>query len=466
MKSNATSPSSVNATTLAFILVILYCVASVLRADTPATWKASTSGTMTSARNSPADWWALLNDTQLQQLIGKLDLSTPQLAAAVQRVEQARAGVNQARSELFPLVSASVGGGRSQTSFATAAFLPVRRANQWDAAITASYEVDLWGRIRSNVRSARASVLADERSVEALRLSLCAELTDAYLTMRGLEAELGIVEQALLTRRKNLELTLQRKDAGAVSDLEVEQARTDLLAAEVEAAALKQGRMELENAIALVVGSNASEFRLAWTGRLPAAPAVPNVLPCELLRRRPDVAAASWRIEAATGQVNAARTAWYPTLRLQARAGVSAEHAGRFDDDAARAGSIGFSFSLPLFDGGRRKAALEAAKAAQREGMEQQRQIILTAAADAETALGKVFWGRQQHERASAAASAAERSASLVSEKYAAGGVDTFQLLLAERLRLDAARMRVRAQITSLRAVVTLIRALGGGWSR
>lgn len=454
------------APTFVIILLTLHCLVRALRADTPATWKAPSDGAMAAARTKSPDWWVLFDDQQLQRLIANLDVTTPQLAAAVQRVEQARAGVNQARSELFPVLSATASGGRSQTSFATAGFMPIRTANQWDGGVSASYEIDLWGRIRSNVRSARAAMLADERAVEALRLSLRAELTAAYLTMRGLEAELSIVEQALLTRRKNLELTLQHKAAGAVSDLEVAQARTDLLAAEVEASALEQGRMELENAIALVMGRHASEFRLAATGRLPVTPAVPTVLPPELLWRRPDVAAAANRIEAAAGQVDVARTAWLPTLSLQARAGLSADRVGRFDDDAARAGSIGFTFSLPLFDGGRRRAALDAAKAVHREGIEQQRQIILTAAADAETALGKVFWSRQQHQQASAAAHSAERSASLVSEKYQAGSVDTFQLLLAERLRLDAARMKVRAQTASLSAVVTLIRSLGGGWSR
>jgi multidrug efflux system outer membrane protein len=454
--------------TFTFIILFLFHSGSggLLHAESPGQWKGPTGGAMSLASVESANWWALFEDRQLQQLIGSLDLATPQLAAAVQRVEQARAGVNRVRSELFPTLTATAGGGRSQTSFATAAFVPVRYANQWDAAVVASYEVDLWGRIRNGVRSARAAMLADEAAVEALRLSLRAELTDAYLTMRGLEAETGIVEQALVTRRKNLALTQKLKDAGAVSDLEVEQARTDLLAAEVEASALKQGRMELENAIALVAGRDASGFRLPTTGRLPASPVVPKVLPSELLLRRPDVAVAACRMDAAAAQVKVARTAWYPTLHLEARTGVSAESVSRMDEDAARAGSIGFTFSLPLFDGGRRRAALDAAKAAQMESIEQQRHIILAAAADAETALGKVFWGRQQVEQSSAAATAAERSASLIGEKYAAGKVDTFQVLLAERLRLDAARMKVRSQTTSLRAVVALVRALGGGWSR
>lgn len=447
------------------LLAAFLLLSGVTHAEMPTKWKASASGITDPNVADTANWWGLFNDKTLIQVIGGLDLTTPQLAAAVQRVEQARAGVTQARSELFPTISASFGGGRSQLSQSTVTALPIRTANQWDAGVTASYEVDLWGRIRHNVRSARAAVLANEKAVEALRLSLRAEVADAYITLRGVEAELGIVEQALVTRKKNLELTQQRKTAGAGSDLEVEQARTDLLAAGVEVSALKQGRMELENIIALITGQNASSYRLPVTGELPRVPTLPRVVPSELLRRRPDIAEASHRIESALGQVKAARTAWLPSLHLQAGAGGSAERFSGLDDEAARAGTIGFSFSLPLFDGGRRRAALDAAKASHQEGVEQQRQIILAAVADAESALGKVYWGREQHAQAAASAEAAARSASLISSKFAAGGVDTFQQLLAERLRLDAARLKVRTQTAELRSVVALIRALGGGWN-
>lgn len=447
------------------ICAALFGLSGVSHSETLTHWKSSVSGISDPSIPDRANWWELFDDKALVQLVDGLDLTTPQLAAAVQRVEQARAGVTLARSEFFPSISGSFGGARSQLSQATVAASAVRTANQWDAGITASYEVDIWGRVRNNVRSARATWLADKNVVEALRLSLRAEAADAYIALRGVEAELLIVEQALVTRRKNLELTQQQKTAGAGSDLDVEQARADLLAAEVESSSLKQGRMELENILALITGQNASNFRLPSTGTLPGVPTLPRVMPSELLQRRPDVAEATYRIEAALGQVKAARTAWLPSLNLQAGAGSSAENLGRLDDKAAQTGAIAFSVSIPVFEGGRRRAALNAAEASHQEGLEQQRQIILAAVADAESSLGKVYWGREQRIHAEASAEAAARSASLMSSKFAAGGVATFQQLLAERLRLDAARLKVRTQTAELRSVVALVRALGGGWN-
>ena len=435
-------------------------------AETPTNWKSSSEGISDASVADSENWWRLFHDETLLRLIDGLDLTAPQLAAAVQRLQQARAGATQARSGRFPTITTSIGGARSQLSQSTATALPFRTANQWDAGITASYEVDLWGRVRNHVQSASATVLAREKSVEALRLSLRAEVADAYIALRGVEAELTTLEQALLMRKKTLELTEVQKIAGAGSDLEVEQARADLLSAEVEASALKQGRMELENMLAFMVGQHASDFRLPVTGSLPSVPTLPRVMPVELLRRRPDVAEASYRIEAALGQVQVAHTAWLPALNLHAGAGISADRLHRLDDKTAQTATVGFSISLPLFDGDRRRSDLDAAKAFHQEGVEHQRQIILAALADAETALGKVYWGREQRVRSVASAEAASRSASLIRSKFAVGEIDTVQQLLAERLRLEAVRLKVRAQTTELRSMVTLIRALGGGWNR
>lgn len=448
------------------LLIALVLTPDTSDAQMAPNWKATTSAILDPAVEDTRNWWELFKDKDLSRLLESLDLSSPQLAGAVQRLEQSRAGVSRARSELFPSLGTSFGGARTQLSQASAAVFPIRMLNQWDAGITASYEVDLWGRVRHGVRSARASVLADEKAVESLRLSLRAEVADAYIMLRGIEAEQIIVEKALLTRTRNVELTQQRKDAGAGSDQDVEQARADLLAAEVEVSALKQARMELENVIALLVGQSASVFRMKETGRLPQVPALPRVIPSELLHRRPDIAQASHQIEAVLGQVQAARTAWLPSLHLRAETGMSAERVRSMDESAAHSGSIGFLFSLPLSDGGRRRADLEATKASHQEAVEQHQQVILAAAAEAESALGKVYWGRKQHEQATASAAAAAKSASLMSSRYAGGGVDTFQNLYAERLRLDAARLKVRAQTVELRAVVVLVRALGGGWNQ
>ncbi len=452
-------------TRLLLVIATFPVTCQTTNAGTAAEWKAPSTGSMNPQAAKAADWWAIFGDQTLRQLLAGLDLATPQLAAAVQRIQAARAGLALARSDLYPSFHSAVGVGRSQFSQATAAPLPVRGANQWDAVFRASYEVDLWGRIRNNVRSARAAVIADQHAVEALRLSLRAELVDTYFALRGVEAELFILDKAVVTRKTTVELTQQRKAAGAGSDLEVQQARTDYLAAAVELSVLGQARMELENAIALVVGRNASDFSLLSTGELPDLPMLPGILPAELLRRRPDISEATHRIAAAEGQMKAARAEWFPTLNLEASGGRNAERLSRLDGNDARGGSIGFSLNLPLFDGGRRSAVLDTAKAAQKEGVEQQKQIVLTAIAEAETALGRVFWTREQHAQAVAAAEAATRSASLVSSKFAAGSADTFEQLLAERLRLDAARLKVKTQTAQLRAAVGLIRALGGGWN-
>lgn len=452
-------------TRLLLVLTTFAVTCQISNAGTGAEWKAPSTGSTNPQAAMATDWWAIFGDQTLRQLLAGLDLATPQLAAAVQRIQAARAGLALARSDLYPSINTSVGAGRSQFSQATAAPLPVRVANQWDAVFRASYEVDLWGRIRNNVRSAREAVLADQHAIEALRLSLRAELADTYFALRGAEAELVILEKAMVTRKTTVELTEQRKAAGAGSDLEVQQARTDHLAAAVELSALSQARMELENAIALLVGRSATDFSLLTTGELPGLPTLPRILPAELLRRRPDISEATHRIAALEGQTKAARAAWFPTLNLEASGGRSAERISRLEGNDAQAGSIGFSLNLPLFDGGRRRATLDTAKAAQKEGVEQQKQIVLAAVAEAETALGRVFWTKEQHTQAAAAAEAATRSASLVSSKFAAGSADTFEQLLAERLRLDAARLKVKTQTAQLRAAVGLIRALGGGWN-
>jgi multidrug efflux system outer membrane protein len=443
------------------VLLAILISASLSRAGS-GKWKAPAKTSSPSATAS--DWWSLFQDRTLPGLIASLDVSSPELSAAIQRVEQARGRMDAVRSALFPSIDTSAGGSRSKLSLAADNPPASGFATRWEAGITASYEVDLWGRVRNSVRSARALVLADQASVEALRLSLRAELADAYITMRGVEAEQRVVEDALRTRRTTLKLTFQRTENGLSSDLEVEQARTDLASAEADAATLGQLRMEMENVVALLAGQSATEFRLKNTGLLPAMPAIPSILPGDLLRRRPDVVAAERRIDSALAGIGTAKAAYYPTLQVRAGAGLIAGRASNLDEDAARDGHIGFSFSVPLFDGGRRRAKLKEAEALHGELQQSGRQQVLAAIADAETAMGKVHWTGQQRTMAGRAADAAAKAAALTTLRYEAGTVNILQQLLAERLRLDAARSSVRARTAQLRAAVTLIRALGGGW--
>ncbi len=428
-------------------------------------WKAPNSGNHHAAAASRTDWWSLFQDENLRDLIHSVDVSSPQLAAAMQRVQQARARMNGARSMLFPTLDADVGAISNRYSAALDNSFPSRNTNQFEVGLTASYELDLWGRIRNSVSSARSTMLAEKAVAESLRLSIHAEITDAYLMLRGVEAELSAVNEVNRGRRVTLDLTQKRASVGTVSDFELEQVRADLAAADAEAASLSQIRMEMENVIALLAGRNATNFKIAQTAQLPNLPKVPSIIPGELLRRRPDVAAIDRRLDSAFADIQSTRAEQYPTVKLEAGAGLTASRLSNLDRNAAQEGSIGLKITLPVFDGGRRKAKIEEAKAIYSEQLQSQRQQVLAAVADAEISLGKVHWSNRQSQLAARSAEAATRVAELSMKRFEAGNIDTFQHLQVDRVRLEASRIAIRARTSELRASVALIRALGGGWT-
>ncbi len=430
-----------------------------------AAWKAPSTGRGGKANAANPDWWSLFQDAQLRDLIKSVDVSSPQLAGAMQRVEQARARVSAARGDYFPTLYASTGAMANRYSAAVENSFPNRTTNQFDVGLTASYEIDLWGRIRNNVSSARSAMLAENAVSEALRLSIRAEIVDAYLVLRGLESELATLNEVNSGRRATLSITQKRTQVGNVSDFELEQIRAELATGEAEAASLSQMRMEMENVLALLAGKNATNFRIPATAKLPSLPQIPTVIPGELLRRRPDVTAVDRRLDSAFADIQVTKAAQYPTVKLEAGAGLTTSSLSNLDRNAAQEGSIGFRITLPAFDGGRTKAKIAEAKANYGEQVQAQRQQILAAVAEAETALGKVHWSGQQAQLANRSADAAARVAELSLKRFTAGNIDTFQHLQVDRTRLESARAAVRARTAQLRATVSLIRALGGGWT-
>lgn len=410
-------------------------------------------------------WWVRYADPLLGGLLGRVSTDSQSLLAAEARIRQARAALSLALSEWVPRVDLSGDVGRALHSQSSDNAFPQARSTTFRAGFQAAYEIDLWGRIRHNVASARAELAASRAGYEALALSLRTEVASAYFALRGIDSERLVLSQTVTDREEALRLTETRRTAGIGTDLDVARSRTELASAKSELTALAKGRGQLENAIAVLTGQNPSSFRLNPDSAQPSIPQIPAGLPSTLVQQRPDVAEATERLAAAGARVRSTQTAWFPKLVLGATAGTEASQADRLADWDSRGGSLNLGLSLPLVDGGRRKAAVDSAKAAQGELLALQRQTILQAFQEVENALNEIRIQARQAEELSEARTAAREASQLSRERYLGGFVSFFEVIEANRTSLAVERAAVQLRAQRLITSVQLIKALGGGWS-
>ncbi len=440
----------------------------------PATYKSTNAlGAWKEGRpldNVPkGNWWEIFGDATLNELERQANEANQELKAAVARVEQARAVARVARGELLPLITAD-------PSFRRERFSPNQEpsfgnitANTFSAPLDLSYEIDLWGRVRRGFEGARADAQASLAAFHNVMLTLQSDVAQNYFGLRALDAEISTVTRTIDLRKEQLNLVNARFEGGISGELDVARARTELATAEAEQAALLQRRAELENALAVLVGSNAAGFDLAslpgangeWN---PTPPEIPPGLPADLLERRPDVAEAERQLAAANARIGVAKAAFFPALRLTGSAGyVSGELDDLFNWDS-HVWSIGPSLSLPIFAGGRIKAEHHRARAAHEEAIAQYRQGILVAFADVENSLAGIHYLGEQAAAQNRAVASARRAAQLAGERYRGGIVSYLEVVDADRGALQTER--ASAQLTGQRLIATvqLIKALGGGW--
>ncbi len=418
---------------------------------------------------SKGNWWEAFGDPALNDLEQQAALANQDLKAAFARVNQARATARVARSELLPALN-------FDPSFRRERFSPNQEpgfgditASVFRAPLDLSYEVDLWGRVRRSFESARAEAVASVAALHNVLLTLQADVAQNYFALRARDAELVTVTSTVSLRREQLQLVRSRFEGGIGNDLDVARAETELAATEAEAAALSKQRAELENALAILVGANPSNFRLAplaseaaWN---PGPPLIPSGLTSDLLERRPDVAEAERQLAAANARIGVAKAAFFPVLRLTGSGGfVSADVESLFNWES-RAWSIGPSLSLPIFAGGRNRANLNRSKAAYEEAVARYRQRILVAFGEVENSLAGIRYLSDQAAAQDRAVASARRSAQLASERYTAGIVSYLEVVDASRAALQTER--AHAQLTGQRLIATaqLIKALGGGWT-
>jgi NodT family efflux transporter outer membrane factor (OMF) lipoprotein len=328
-----------------------------------------------------------------------------------------------------------------------------------------NYDLDLWGRVRDSVVAGKDEAQATQADLASVRLSLQVELADSCLRLRGLDQQTELLNETVVAYTKALQLTQTLHNSGIVSGLDVSRAQTQLSSAKSQLSQNLAQRALLEHAIAVLVGTSASEFSLPPQTAAIALPAIPTGLPSTLLQRRPDVAAAERRVAEANAKIGVARAAYFPDIMLSLQGGVqSAAYAGLVSAPNLF-WAVGPQLVQYVFDGGYRRAQLDSAKAATEEAGERYRGVVLSAFQQVEDNLALLsYLGTALGEQRDAA-NAAQYSVDLALRQYRQGVVGYLDVVQAQTVALEAQRSVLDIQTRQLSANVQLLHALGGGWS-
>jgi NodT family efflux transporter outer membrane factor (OMF) lipoprotein len=413
---------------------------------------------------APADtlergpWWQLFGDPLLNQMADSIEVSNQNVAAAVAAYAQARALVTEQRASLFPVVALNAsatrsgGGDNSQT------------ANQYRANIGASWEPDVWGKLRAGANSATASLQASAADLAAARLSAQGELATNYFSLRQTDAEKALLDATTEGYERVLQITQNRFDAGIAAKSDLLQAQTQLANARIDQITLARQRATLEHAIAVLLGKAASDFTLAPAPWNVVVPDVPTGVPSTLLQRRPDIAAAERRVAAANEQIGIARSAYFPSLNLTGSFGYGSTSTGGLFNASNNLWSLGLTAAQTLFDAGATKARVSGAEAARDQAIAQYRQTVLTAFADVENQLAGTRTLAQQQDLRKVASEAADQVEVQMLNRYRAGQVSYSDVVTAQTTALSARRALVQSQADRQTTAIALIQSLGGGW--
>src|SRR5450830_746074 len=305
-------------------------------------------------------WWLDFMDPVLTDLVQRADLANTRLQEAAARLAEARALLGTAEAARAPQVGVNAGLNRQAGRGTLTGEQPSTTAS---LGLGASYELDVMGRLRQASQAAGQDARAQAALLQSTRLLVQADVAQTYLQLRSVQAEQGLVDESLQALRDMLALTTRRERAGDVAELDLARARSEVAATESEALALQRQQALLTHALAVLVGEVATGFNLPEAGPLASIPVVPPGVPGTVLARRPDVAAAQASVLAAQARLGVAQTAWFPAVTLTGSAGQASPELGDLFKWSARAWSAGALLSLPLFDGGRREAAVQGAQA-------------------------------------------------------------------------------------------------------
>ena len=464
---------------------------------TPAKYKRTVEGSPASepTRVAHAEWWSVFDDPTLNDLESRAATANQNILQATARIAEERQRARVTGADFLPRLEANlsaqryrtsntlapqrgelIGGfpGLPVTSTATGTTAPAlivqnqpltTTQNDFNLPLTASYELDVFGRIRHAYGGAIATAQAAEADLRSVRLSLAGDVATDYFQLRALDTQTQILRHSLDLRREQVRLNQERFDAGSGDPLALQRARTEVSNTEADLADATRQRANAENTLAALCGEAASDFRLPMRplGEH-APPPIPAGLPADLLAHRPDVAAAERQVAAASEAIGVAKAGFLPTFTIQGSVGFETGDYNKAFDAESRELRVMPTVNVPIFEGGRNTANLRATRAVFEQATSSYRNTVLNAYRDAENALADLHGRATQAEAQADAARSAQEVLDLTSDRYGKGAIDYFDVVDAERSLLSIQLGAAQTLNARYSATVALVRALGGGW--
>ncbi len=411
-------------------------------------------------------WWTIYNDPQLNALEEQVNISNQNLAAAEAQYRQALAQVQISRAAYYPTATAGPGATRLRTSANAPGAQGVSNTNS-DYLLTGevSWQPDIWGKVRRQVESSKASAQASDALLEGVRLLMHGQLAQDYFQLRTLDSQQQLLTATVDNYKKFFELTKNRYAAGVAGQSDVLTAQTQLESAQAQLIDTGVQRSQMEHAIAVLMGKVPSDLSIPVMPLDLKPPDIPSGIPSQLLERRPDIASAERQAAAANALIGVAIAAYYPTISLTASGGFEASSLAQWFVWPSRFWTLGpASVQETLFEGGLRHAQTEQARAAYDQSVATYRQTVLTAFQQVEDNLAALRILEQEAISADAAAASAKKNVIITTNQYKVGTASALDVIVVQAIALNDALTAVNVLGRRLNADVLLVQALGGGW--
>jgi multidrug efflux system outer membrane protein len=431
----------------------------------PAGWRVDTGQAKEIANVA---WWDAFQDPALTKLVAESVAGSLDLKAAVARVEQARAQYGLARSALLPQVNADALGQRqraSRTTFQGQSIPPGQQNySSYDLDLSASYEIDVWGRLRRATEAARAQLLASDEARRTVLLTLVTDVADAYIQLLALDDQLAIAQRTLESRGEVLKLQKARFEGGVAPESDMRQAESQYQIAAAAVPLLQRQIAQQENLISVLAGRNPGPVERGRTFSQMPFPPIPSGLPSDLLQRRPDVLEAEQNLIAANANIGVARAAYFPRISLTGLLGLQSDQLSQLFKGASFAWNGGAGLTQSLFSGGALQSQVELAQARERELTASYQSAVISALRDVNDALVARGTLEQQRAEQEKNVAALNRLLRLAQRRYQEGAAIFLEVATAEQSLFDAeiSLDTVRAQL--FQSYSDLYRAFGGGW--